>query len=486
MNKEKAIIIGAGEAGRELIEEFYKNKYNYNIIGFIDDDINKQKNIIKNRKVIGKIDEIPAIVNKYKISTVFVAIPSSSGKLIRNIFSICSKLSVKIKVVPRISEIISGQVALDKVKNIEVEDVLGRSVVKQDFKEAEEEMKNKVAIIFGAAGSIGSELSKQCLIFNPKKIICVDQWENGLFYLNKKLSKVQKEIYNDNVNEIVYEITDIRDKRKIAYLFEKHNPAYVFNAAAYKHVPLMESNIDEAIKNNIYGTKNLCEAAIKNNVKKFILISTDKAVNPTNVMGATKRVTEKLMHYYSDKAQETKFSAVRFGNVLNSHGSVVQTFKKQIDGGQITVTHPEIIRYFMTINEAVQLVFKCWAQSYGNEIFILDMGEPVKILELAKLMIRLRGLEPYKDIDIKIIGLRPGEKLYEELLTDVKETCVTNNDKIYILKKDKKFDHAIFMKKINVLIESCNQNKLVELKQKLKELVPTYVESKNESNLTYS
>jgi len=388
---------------------------------------------------------------------------------------------VKIKVVPRISEIISGQVTFEQVKTIEVEDVLGRSVVRQDFQEAKEKMRNKVAIIFGAAGSIGSELSKQCLLFNPKKIICIDQWENGLFYLNKKLSKVQKEIFNDNVNEIVYEIADIRDKRKIDYLFEKHKPDYVFNAAAYKHVPLIESNVDEAIKNNIYGTQNLCEAAIKNNVKKFILISTDKAVNPTNVMGATKRVTEKLMHYYSNKAPETKFSAVRFGNVLNSNGSVVPTFKEQIDEGQITVTHPEIIRYFMTINEAVQLVLQCWAQSLGNDIFILDMGEPVKILELAKLMIRLRGLEPYKDIDVKIIGLRPGEKLYEELLTDVEETCVTTNDKIYILKKDEKFDHEIFMRKINALIESCNQNKSIELKQKLKELVPTYVETKTES-----
>jgi FlaA1/EpsC-like NDP-sugar epimerase len=479
MNNElNTIIIGAGGAGQELIDELLKNKYEYSIVGFIDDDKYKKGKIIRGKKVLGDTDELSSIIEEYDVSTVFIAIPSSSGKQIRKIFSLCTKLSVKIKVVPRISEIINGQVTFDQVKNIEVEDVLGRSVVRQDFKEAKEKMKGKIAIIFGAAGSIGSELCKQCLLFNPKKVICVDQWENGLFYLHKKLSEVQHEKYSED--RIVYEIADIRDKDKMDFLFEKYKPDYVFNAAAYKHVPLMESNIDEAIKNNIYGTKNLFEAAIKNNVQKFILISTDKAVNPTNVMGATKRVTEKIMHYYSNKDHNTKFSAVRFGNVLNSNGSVVPTFKKQIDEGQITVTHPDIIRYFMTISEAVQLVLQCWAQSIGNEIFILDMGEPVKILELAKLMIRLRGLEPYKDIDIKISGLRPGEKLYEELLTEVEETSVTNNDKIYILEGNEKFDHTMFSQKVDTLIESCNQNKLAELKQMLKEIVPTYVENKTE------
>ena len=478
MVREKTVIIGAGGAGRELLEELNKSSYKFDVIGFVDDDDEKQGVFIREKQVIGRTDEILSVINEHDVTMVFIAIPSSSGKQIRKIFSLCSKLSVKIKVVPRISEIINGQVTFDQVKNIEVEDVLGRSVVRQDFDEAKEEMKKKTTIIFGAAGSIGSELTKQCLLFNPKRIICVDQWENGLFYLNIKLAKVQKEVSFNN--EIIYEIADIRDKYKIEYIIEKYKPDYVFNAAAYKHVPLMESNIDEAIKNNIYGTKILFEAAIKNNVKKFILISTDKAVNPTNVMGATKRITEKLMHYYSAKNHNTKFSAVRFGNVLNSNGSVIPTFKNQIDEGQITVTHPNIIRYFMTISEAVQLVLQCWAQSIGNEIFILDMGEPVKILDLAKLMIRLRGLEPYKDIDIKISGLRPGEKLYEELLTEVEETSVTNNDKIYILKGNESFDHATFFQKVDSLIELCNQNKIAELKQYLKELVPTYVEHKTE------
>jgi len=481
INKVNTLIIGAGGAGEELIKELlHKDKsYNYNIIGFIDDDDKKLGVDICGKQVIGKISNIKSIVRKCNVTTVFIAIPSSSGQLVRKIFSICSTLPVKIKVVPRISEIINGQVTFDHLKNIEVEDVLGRSVVKQDFREAKEKMKNKIAIIFGAAGSIGSELSKQCIFFNPNTIICVDQWENGLFYLNEKLSKL-KNPFNNNF-KVVYEIADIRDKRKINYLFEKYKPDFVFNAAAYKHVPLMELNVDEAIKNNILGTKILCEAAIKNSVKKFILISTDKAVNPTNVMGATKRVTEKLMHYYSNKTQKTLFSAVRFGNVLNSNGSVVQTFKKQIDEGQMTVTHPGIVRYFMTINEAVQLVLQCWAYSLGDEIFILDMGEPVKILELAKLMIRLRGLEPYKDINIKITGLRPGEKLYEELLTESEDIFPTSNDKIFILKNDEYFDHEAFFKKINVLIKLCTHYEYVVLKQKLKDIVPTYIESNNES-----
>jgi FlaA1/EpsC-like NDP-sugar epimerase len=477
ITKTNALIFGAGGAGKELLKEFAnKNRsYRFNIIGFIDDDVEKYGLLIKGVQVLGKSNNLSSIIKDFNIDIVFIAIPSSSGKLIRKIFLTCAKLSVIVKLVPRISEIINGQVTFDQVKNIEVEDVLGRSVIRQDFMESKDKMTKKTTIIFGASGSIGSELSKQCLLLNPEKIICVDQWENGLFYLGEKLSKVQVE--NCFETDIVYEITDIRDKRKIDFLFEKYKPDYVFNAAAYKHVPLMESNIDEAIKNNILGTKILCEAALKNRVKNFVLISTDKAVNPTNVMGATKRVTEKLMHCYSNQVTKTKFSAVRFGNVLNSNGSVIPTFKKQLDEGQITVTHPDIIRYFMTINEAVQLILQCWAQSLGDEIFILDMGEPIKILDLAKLMIRLRGLEPYKDIDIKFVGLRPGEKLYEELLTGVEKTNVTKNDKIFVLKEDEKFNHAIFMRKINKLIESCNKNNPVELKQKLKEVVKTYVET---------
>lgn len=478
MNKENTIIIGAGGAGEELLEELtHKDKsYNYDIIGFIDDDDKKQGKFIKDKQVIGKINQIPSIIKKQNITTVLIAIPSSSGKLIRNIFSICSKYSVKIKLIPRLSEIISSRVYYDQIKNISVEDLLGRSVIKQDSENAKAEMKNKIVLISGAAGSIGSELCKQCLFFNPKKIICVDQWENGMFYLQKKLNKTIKNINIKNKTEIIYQIGDIRDEKKLNNIFEKHQPNFVFNAAAYKHVPLMESNVDQAIINNVYGTKVLCEAAIKRNVEKFILISTDKAVNPTSVMGATKRITEKLMHYYSKKTKKTKFSAVRFGNVLNSNGSVIPAFKKQIEKGTITVTHKDIIRYFMTINEAAQLVLQCWTQSKGDEIFILDMGEPVKILDLAKLMIRLRGFEPYKDIDINIIGLRPGEKLYEEPLTEVEQISATKNKKIYIVNKDEEFDHNEFIKKVEELIKNCEKQNIIELKEKLKEIVPTYLE----------
>ena len=478
MNKEKTIIIGAGGAGEELLEELiHKDKsYNYDIIGFIDDNDNKQGKFIKDKQVIGKINQIPSIIKKNNITTVLIAIPSSSGKLIRKIFSICSKFPVKIKLIPRLSEIISGRVNYDQIKDISVKDLLGRSVIRQDFENAKAEMKNKIVLISGAAGSIGAELCKQCLIFSPEKIICVDQWENGMFYLQENLNKTIKNLDTKNKTEIIYQIGDIRDEKKINNIFEKHQPDFVFNAAAYKHVPLMESNVDQAIKNNVYGTKVLCEATIKRNVEKFILISTDKAVNPTNVMGATKRITEKLMHYYSKKTKKTKFSAVRFGNVLNSYGSVIPTFKKQIEEGTLSITHKDVIRYFMTINEAVQLVLQCWTQSKGDEIFILDMGEPVKILDLAKLMIRLRGFEPYKDIDIKVIGLRPGEKLYEELLTEVEQISATKNKKIYIVNKDEEFDHIEFIKKVKELIKNCEKQNIVELKEKLKELVPTYVE----------
>ncbi|MFC2128928.1 polysaccharide biosynthesis protein [Bacteroidota bacterium] len=478
MNREKTIIIGAGGAGEELLEELIqKDKfYNYNIIGFIDDDDKKKNRFIHGKKIIGGLNQIPAIIKKENITTVLIAIPSSSGELIRRIYSICSRFSVKIKLIPRLSEIINGSVNFDHIKDISVEDLLGRSAINQDFENAHEEMNNKTVLVSGAAGSIGSELCKQCLFLAPRKIICVDQWENGIFYLQKNLENVVQTCNFEVKTEIKYQIGDIRDKEKINYIFNKFKPNIVFNAAAYKHVPLMESNIDQAILNNINGTKNLCEATINENVEKFVLISTDKAVNPTNVMGATKRITEKLMHYYSSKSTKTKFSAVRFGNVLNSNGSVIPTFQEQIKKGTLTITHKDIIRYFMTITEAAQLVLQCWSQSNGNEIFILDMGEPIKILDLAKLMIRLRGFEPYKDIDIKIVGLRPGEKLYEELLTDVEQVNTTTNKKISIVSKEEEFDHVEFFDKVKEIIKDCKKQNIVKLKERLKELVPTYVE----------
>lgn len=473
MDKENCMIIGAGGAGIELLEQLGKHNFLYNVVGFIDDDISKQGDFIAGIPVLGGSNNLEVLASKHEISIVFIAIPSGSGETIRNLYSICAKLSLKVKVVPRISEIISGKVSIDQIKAVEVEDLLGRSVVRQDYHDLQWKMKSKVVIIFGAAGSIGSELCKQSCLLKPLKIICVDWWENGLFELNKKLTKVQNELNLDNTT-IIYEVADIKDKNKIEYIFDKYKPDFAFNSAAYKHVPLMESNIDEAIKNNIYGSMILFEAAIRAQVEQFVLISTDKAVNPTNVMGATKRITEKLMNYYSIDNEKTKFSAVRFGNVLNSNGSVVPTFLEQIKEGQITVTHPDIIRYFMTISEAVQLVLRCWYQSVGNEIFILDMGEPVKIMDLAKLMIKLQGQEPYKDVDIKIIGLRPGEKLYEELMTDVEEINSTSNEKIFVLKNDEVFDKNIFMSKLNNLFVDCRDNNLSEIKSKLKELVPTY------------
>lgn len=477
MKKEKSIIIGAGGAGEELLEELiHKDKfYNYDIFGFLDDDNSKQGKFIKGVQVVGKINNLPELIKKQNISTVLIAIPSGSGKLIRKIFSICSKSRVKIKIIPRLSEIINGRVNYNQIKDISVEDLLGRSVIKQDIENIKNEMQNKTVLISGAAGSIGSELCKNCLILNPAKIVCVDNWENGMFALQEKLIKVKENLKHKNSTKIIYSIGNIRDAPKIDSLFRYNKPDMVFNAAAYKHVPLMEENIDQAILNNILGTKNLCEAAMKWEVKKFVLISTDKAVNPTSVMGATKRATEKLMHYFSNLTNTTIFSAVRFGNVLNSNGSVIPTFQQQIDEGVLTVTHKDIVRYFMTINEAAQLVLQCWSQSKGNEIFVLDMGEPVRILDLAELMIRLRGLEPYMDVKIKIIGLRRGEKLYEEPLTEIEKVNATINNKIFIVAKKERMNKKVFIKRVENIIVQANSNKPpVKLKKLLRGIVPTY------------
>jgi len=471
MNTEKTIIVGAGGAGEELLEELNKEKKSrYNIIGFIDDDPNK--NLILNLPILGNVEQIPEIIKNQKIKTIFIAIPSGSGAQIRKIIQKCKKYPVKMKIVPRISEIINGEVNLETIRDIQVEDLLGRSIIKQDFSEAKTKIKGKTAIVFGAAGSIGSELCEQIVGLGLNKLICVDWWENGTFYLEQRLEKLQKNV------KIEYLISDIKNKIKIDKILSKYKPHVIFNAAAYKHVPLMESNPSEAIENNILGTKNLFELSIKHKVESFVLISTDKAVNPTNIMGATKRITEKMVHYYSKQTNKTIFSVVRFGNVLNSNGSVIPTFKKQIKEGTITVTHKDIVRYFMTIDEAVCLIIQCWVLSKGDEIFVLDMGEPMKILNLANLMVRLSGKEPNEDVKIKFIGLRPGEKLYEEPLTEVEETSATKNNKIYILNKDEIFDNDIFIEKVNWLIENSCCLEIDEIKEKLKEIVPTYVENK--------
>jgi FlaA1/EpsC-like NDP-sugar epimerase len=478
MDLERVIIVGAGGAGQELLGELRKNIHNYpnyEFIGFVDDSEEKIGTIIMGLKVLGNIDDIPKILSEKQIKTVFIAIPSGEGSLINRIKNKCKEDKVKIKIVPRISEIINGVITLDQIRDVQVEDLLGRSMVRRDFSKIHEKTKDKVIMVCGAAGSIGSELCKQLIGLYPKQVICVDWWENGMFYLKQRLEKVKQTLERESKPEIKFIIGNIQNTKKIEAIVTRYKPDVIFNAAAYKHVPLMELNPSEAVKNNIWGTKNLIEISLKHKIKNFVLISTDKAVNPTSVMGATKRVTEKLMHFYSRQTNDTSFLAIRFGNVLNSNGSVIPTFKKQIQEGMVTVTHKDMVRYFMLIDEAVFLVLQCWVLGGKDEIFILDMGDPRKIIDLANLMIRLSGKEPEKDVKIKFIGLRPGEKIFEECLTKIEGTSATKKEGIFILKKDE-FVGEDYLLKVEDIILYANSEDIKEelIKEKLKDLVSTY------------
>ncbi|MCB9358492.1 polysaccharide biosynthesis protein [Candidatus Woesearchaeota archaeon] len=474
---ENALIIGAGGAGRELLESLSSNSKSITVKGFLDDD---KKGEYCGLPILGNVDSLPEIINQNDIRIVFIAIPSGNGALMRKIIQNCRDQPVKINIVPRISEIVNGVVNLEQVRQIQVEDLVGRSIYRQDFEPAKSKIRGKTVMVFGAAGSIGSELCSQLLSLNPKQLIAVDWWENGTFYLQDRLATVARNLEEPCTTKVKYVIANIQERARIGLIFQESKPDIIFNAAAYKHVPLMEHNPVEAVKNNVLGTKNLFELSLEHDCESFILISSDKAVNPTNVMGATKRVTEKLMHYYSQVAKEqskrTKFMAVRFGNVLASNGSVIPTFRKQIQQGYVTITHKDIVRYFMTIDEAAQLVLQCWVMGTGDEVFVLDMGEPIKIEDLARWMIRLSGKEPDKDVEIRYVGLRPGEKLYEEPLTEVEHTDATKNNKIFIVTKDEDFDHADFIGHTKELIKKCTTGKLEssELVSMLKGIVPTF------------
>jgi len=472
------LIVGAGGAGCELLDELRKEIYaqfKYDFVGFVDDDAAKVGKEVLTLPVIGTIDDLPELIRSERVATLFIAIPSTDGKTIRRIISRCQGCPVRIKIVPRLSEVINGTVNLDQVRDIQVEDVLGRAVVRQDFSDASDRARDKVMMVFGAAGSIGSELCTQLVGLAPKRVVCVDFWENGIFDLQHKLEHIRDDLETPTKPDLSFHIANIRDAARMNVLAERFKPDVVFNAAAYKHVPLMEDNPLEAVENNIGGTQNLFEAAIAHGVESFILISSDKAVNPTGVMGATKRATEMMMHVYSKRASGTRFSAVRFGNVLNSSGSVIPTFKHQIREGVVTVTHPEVYRYFMTVQEATQLVLQCWLLGRGDQVFVLEMGDPVRIADLAELMIRLSGHEPGRDVKIEYVGLRPGEKLYEEPLTEVEETTATKNERVFIVTHDMEFDHERFMASVGDLLSACARHEPPdEIRERLKAVVPTY------------
>lgn len=424
----KVLIIGAGDCGSMVAKEIKQNKYINNSypVGFIDDDEQKRGNRVGGLRVLGNRNDIAAVVEKHEINHIIIALPAASKKDISEIINLCKETGCELKIVPRLDDIILGKVTASSIRNVEVEDLLGRSPVAIDLEGIANYVEGKVVLVTGAGGSIGSELCRQIAPFKPGKLLLLGHGENSIYQIDMELSKTFKELKTEAI------IADVQDRETLFALFGEYSPQVVFHAAAHKHVPLMERNPKQAVMNNIMGTKNVAEACDQHGVERFVLVSTDKAVNPTSVMGATKRVAEIIVQsisFYSN----TKFAAVRFGNVLGSRGSVIPLFKAQIaEGGPVTVTDPEMIRYFMTIPEASQLVVQAGAFAKGGEVFILDMDKPVKIYELAKDLIRLSGFEPYRDIDIKFTGLRPGEKMYEELLTDAEGMSATLNNRIFI------------------------------------------------------
>ncbi|MCD6109069.1 MAG: polysaccharide biosynthesis protein, partial [Thermoplasmata archaeon] len=443
-NKKNLLIIGAGDAGITILKEINRHReLNYRIIGFLDDDMAKIGMYIHNVKVLGEISKLPRITDKYKIDEIIIAIPSAKPSLIKKVVDL-TKGKVKLKILPGLYELINGKVSISRVRPLKLEDFLGREPVKINLEEVKGFIKEKKVLITGAAGSIGSELSRQIDGLNPEKLILLDIKESELYMLYHEL-KGKREII----------LGDIRDKEKMEEIFKKYKPDIVFHSAAYKHVPLMEDFPEEAVKTNVFGTLNLVEISDRFGVESFVFISTDKAVNPTSIMGLTKRIGEIIVQEFS-KRSKTKFIIVRFGNVLGSNGSVIPLFKKQIEmGGPVTVTHPDMERYFMTIPEAVQLILQASSMGKGGEIFILDMGKPVKILDIAKSLIKIYGYEPDKDIKIVFTGIRPGEKLKEELWDDKENVKKSKHPKIFLVKeKNSKDKMEDVLNKLEKLIKS--------------------------------
>ena len=479
INIKRVLVVGAGSAGAIVINECKRNpSCKKKVVALIDDDKNKLGTCISGVEVLGDRSFIPLVVQNEAIEEVIIAIRHLSVKELRDILDICKSVKVSIKLVPSISEIIDGKFIMKKIRDVSVEDLLDRDPIKLDLGEISNYIEDKVVMVTGGGGSIGSELCRQLVKFHPRELIIFDIYENNAYDIQNELLAIKSGV---NIKTL---IGSVRDKKRLRSIFSKYEPNVVFHAAAHKHVPLMEDSPMEAIKNNVIGTLNLAEVADDFSVEKFVLISTDKAVNPTNVMGASKRICEMIIQGIN-KESTTDFVAVRFGNVLGSNGSVVPLFKKQIEkGGPITLTHKDITRYFMTIPEATQLVLQAGAYAKGGEIFVLDMGKPVKIYDLAENLIKLSGLEIGKDIDIKITGLRPGEKLYDELLMSEEGLRKTAHKKIFIGKPND-IDLSKLKKGINELMNLVSLGNVQNLKIKLKEIVPTYKYMDGGSNIVY-
>ena len=470
-NTTNVLIVGAGQAGLMLAKEIQSSTYlDKKLIGFIDDNRNKRGKYLMGMPILGNRYDIADIVGKHSIDEIYVAIPSLDRPQLKEIFNICNETGAKVRSLPGVYQLVNGEVSISKLRNVQIEDLLGRDTISVDMSEIGGSITGKTVLVTGGGGSIGSELSRQIASYSPKELIIVDIYENNAYEIQQEL----KRKYGDKL-KLTTLIASVRNTHRVESIFEKYRPDIVFHAAAHKHVPLMEDSPCEAIKNNVFGTYKTAMAAGKYGAKRFVLISTDKAVNPTNIMGASKRLCEMIVQYL-EKKYETEYVAVRFGNVLGSNGSVIPLFKKQIEeGGPVTVTHKEIIRYFMTIPEAVSLVLQAGTYAQGGEIFVLDMGEPVKIDTLARNLIRLSGYEPDVDIKIEYTGLRPGEKLYEELLMDEEGMQDTANKLIHI-GKPIDMDYESFVDGLMELKSACEMDISDNMiKEKVKQLVPTYI-----------
>ena len=473
--RRNVLVIGAGDAGNQIIKEISNSRYvRKKVVGVIDDDRNKIGNYIHGAKVVGDRNDILAKVQELHVHEIIIAMPSANQKQIKEILDICKDTGCTLKRLPGIYQLVNGDVSVSKLKDVDVNDLLGRDPVSVDLQSIMDYVSGKVVMVTGGGGSIGSELCRQIAAHKPKLLIIVDIYENTTYDVQNELKVKFPEL------NLVVLIASVRNTNRMNWIFEHYKPEIIYHAAAHKHVPLMEDSPNEAIKNNVLGTWKIVQAADRYGVKKFVMISSDKAVNPTNIMGASKRICEMIIQTYNRRSK-TDFVAVRFGNVLGSNGSVIPLFQKQIErGGPVTVTHPDIVRYFMTIPEAVSLVLQAGAYAKGGEIFVLDMGEPIKILDLAKNLILLSGHKPDEDIHIVFTGLRPGEKLYEEMLMDEEGLQDTANKLIHI-GKPIELDEAKFMQQLEDLKEYV-VTEPDDIREVVKKIVPTYYPETSDPN----
>ena len=466
--KERTLIVGAGDAGQIIARELRSNpRLQMELIGFVDDDPNKRNSAFQGVKVFGTQDDLANIIKEKEIDEVIIAIPSASGGQVKSIVERCRALDVNFKILPGVGDLIDGTVSVQQLRDVSLDDLLGRKPISLDQAQIESYLQGKRVLVTGAAGSIGGEICRQVVRYHPEKLILYENAETPLFLIEKELAESHPEI------TIVPIIGDVRNPARIDVIFDEQMPQVVFHAAAYKHVPMMELNPAEAVNNNVRGTKLLADAADDFGVETFVMVSTDKAVRPTNVMGASKRAAELYVQSLARKSR-TRFVTTRFGNVLGSNGSVIPTFKEQIkNGGPVTVTHPEVTRYFMTIPEATQLVLQAGSMGQGGEIYLFDMGEPVKIVHLAEELIRLSGLQPHEDIEIVYTGLRPGEKLYEELLLADEGTLPTHHEKICIASSAPPA-RELLLEQLDRLFDAAKVLDLSGVKAQLRVIVPEY------------